>query len=105
MILTCAEMKALEQMAFARGVSAEALMEKAGEQIATEIRQTFPYAGVCVVVFGKGNNGGDALVAARALAAHGWTVYLLPAFPESSWADLPKRKRTEASGCLTAGPE
>ena len=80
-------------------------MESAGEQIATEIRRIFPVAGVGLVAFGKGNNGGDALVAARHLARLGWTVHLVPAFPEKSWTPLVRRMLREARGCATASPE
>ena len=56
-------MKALEERAFADGVTAEKLMEEAGEKIALTVRQFFPAAGKCVVFFGKGHNGGDGFVA------------------------------------------
>ena len=80
--MTCAEMKALEGRAFAEGVTAEALMEEAGAQIAAAVVQFVPTPGRCVVHFGKGHNGGDALVAARHLAERGWSCELKPAFPE-----------------------
>ena len=99
MILTCAAMKELEQRAFADGVSADMLMEEAGLQIARAVRQFFPRPGVCVAVFGKGNNGGDALVAARHLAAWGWDVRLDAAFPEAEWGPLPKAKFAAAAQC------
>ena len=51
MILTCAAMKELEQRAFSEGLSADALMEDAGLQIARAVRQFFPGSGVCVAVF------------------------------------------------------
>ena len=103
MIVTCAEMKSLEERAFADGVSADALMEEAGLQIARAVRQFFPKSGVCVAVFGKGNNGGDALVAARHLAAWGWEVRLVAAFPEAEWGALPGEKFAAAAGCRSAG--
>ena len=99
MILTCAAMKELEQRAFSEGVSADALMEEAGLQIARAVRQFFPNPGVCAAVFGKGNNGGDALVAARHLAAWGWDVRLVAAFPVAQWGPLPKVKFAGAAGC------
>ena len=102
MILSCAAMKECEQRAFADGISADALMEEAGLQIARAVRQFFPRPGVCAAVFGKGNNGGDALVAARHLAACGWDVRLVAAFPDSEWGPLPKVKFAEASGCRRA---
>ena len=95
MILTCAEMKALESRAFADGVSAETLMEQAGARIADAVRQFFPEAARCAVFFGKGHNGGDALVAARHLARAGWELELRPAFAESEWAELTARKHRE----------
>ncbi len=83
MILSCAEMKAVEEKAIQDGVTAEALMEEAGRGIAEEVRKTFPRVGVCIAVFGKGNNGGDALVAAKYLARSGWEMLLVPAYPEN----------------------
>ena len=102
MILTCAAMKELEQRAFSEGLSADALMEDAGLQIARAVRQFFPGPGVCVAVFGKGNNGGDALVAARQLAAWGWDVRLVAAFPDAEWGPLPKAKFAAAAQCRRA---
>ena len=80
MILTSAEMKALEERTFAGGAPPAALMEEAGAAMAAVVRQFFPEPGKCVVFFGKGHNGGDALVAARYLARRGWKVELQPVF-------------------------
>jgi NAD(P)H-hydrate epimerase len=91
MILSCREMKALEERAFADGITAEALMEEAGRKIAEAVQQFCPYPGKCIVVFGKGHNGGDALVAARHLAQAGWTLEWKPAFPEETWAPLTRK--------------
>ena len=102
MILTCAAMKALEEHAFSDGVSADALMEEAGLQIARAVRQFFPRPGVCIAVFGKGNNGGDALVAARHLALWDWDVRLVAAYPDADWGPLPKVKFAAATGCRRA---
>ena len=95
MILTCAEMQALEARALADGISAERLMEEAGAEIAAAVRQFFPHPGKCTVAFGKGHNGGDALVAARLLAARGWQLELRPAFAAAAWAPLTARKHRE----------
>ncbi len=92
MIVTTTEMRALEERAFADGVSADALMEEAGARIAEAIWQFFPTPGRCVVHFGKGHNGGDALVAARHLAAAGWKVELVPAFVIAEWSGLTRKK-------------
>jgi NAD(P)H-hydrate epimerase len=104
MILTCAAMKALEERAFADGVFADALMEEAGLQIARAVRQFFPLPGVCIAVFGKGNNGGDALVAARHLALWDWDVRLVSAYPDAEWGTLPKAKFAAARQCRRAEP-
>ena len=50
-------MREAEKAAFARGVSAEALMNEAGAGIAKTVGQFFPAAGRCLVFAGKGNNG------------------------------------------------
>ena len=60
MPVTCAEMKRIEEAAFARGIQAEELMEEAGLGLAEIVRQFFPRPGTCVVMCGKGHNGGDA---------------------------------------------
>jgi NAD(P)H-hydrate epimerase len=75
MIVTCRQMQECEEAAFARGVSAAALMEEAGRGIANVVRQFAPRAGSLVLFLGKGNNAGDALVAARELVADGWKLY------------------------------
>jgi len=104
MILSCAAMKALEEKAFTAGVSPEFLMELVGHQMALAVRQFFPRPGVCLAVFGKGNNGGDALVAARHLAAMDWEVRLIPAYAEKEWGPLPQQKFKEAIGCHADTP-
>ena len=75
MIATCRQMQECEEAAFARGVSAAALMEEAGRGIANVVRQFAPRAGSLVLFLGKGNNAGDALVAAQELVADGWILY------------------------------
>ena len=92
-------MRALEEAAFARGASPEALMEEAGRHCAQAVLELHAGPGTCLVVFGKGNNGGDALVAARHLSEAGWKTHLVPAFPEESWGELPRRKFAEAGLC------
>ena len=92
MIVTCAEMRAIEERAFAAGSSAEALMEEAGAQMARAVRQFFPEPGACQVFLGKGHNAGDALVAARHLAEQGWRVDLHEVFPRETLAPLTLKK-------------
>lgn len=56
-----------------RGVPEPALMENAGRQAALIVQHLHPDGRVAALV-GSGNNGGDALVCLRALAAWGRTV-------------------------------
>ncbi len=95
MSVTCQEMKRIEEAAFAAGASAEALMEQAGEEMARAIMQFFPIPGECRVFFGKGHNGGDALVAARHLLHQGWMVKVQKTFPEGELAPLTRKKLGE----------
>lgn len=88
MLPTPAQMLEAERTAFATGVAAEELMERAGSQIADAIGQFHPEPGTCHVFFGKGHNGGDVLVAACHLAMRGWAVHLEPCFPADALAPL-----------------
>ncbi len=85
-------MRAAEEAAFARGVSAEALMEAAGAGIARAIAKFFPRAGKCIVFAGKGHNAGDAFVAARWLAQAGWEIETRLVFPETKLSALTSKK-------------
>ncbi|MFA5702817.1 MAG: NAD(P)H-hydrate epimerase [Advenella sp.] len=60
-IYTSAQMREREQAAVDAGSSFEQLMENAGTAAASDILQHFPVPGRCLVVCGKGNNGGDGL--------------------------------------------
>ncbi len=85
-------MRATEEAAFARGISAEALMEEAGGGIARAVTKFFPTAGRCIVFAGKGHNAGDAFVAARWLAQAGWEIKTRLAFPEGELSALTSEK-------------
>jgi len=63
-----------------RGVPSLELMERAGEGLADCVSRRAP-AGRIVVVCGKGNNGGDGLVAARHLRQAGRQVDVLLVWP------------------------
>lgn len=95
-LLSRNEMLALEERAISAGVLAETLMEEAGALIAQTISEFYPRPGVCYAVFGKGNNGGDSLVAARHLAAAGWHVWNLPVQPMDQWSALTRKKFLES---------
>lgn len=98
MLLTCAQMKRVEEAAFARGVEAEALMDAAGAAIARAVLDFFPSPAHVVVFCGKGNNAGDVLVAARHLAALGWSLELDLAFPVTDFSPLAAKKFAELGG-------
>ena len=93
--VTGAAMRSLEEAAFRRGVSAERLMDLAGEGIAARLIAQFPSPGRATGYLGKGNNAGDALVALHHLRKAGWAVSIRAAFPETSWGVLPRRKSRE----------
>ena len=78
-VLTPTEAGALDRDSQARGVSAATLMENAGREVAQAAAAVAggSYGVRAVVVCGKGNNGGDGLVAARHLARWGVRVTVL----------------------------
>ena len=80
-VLTPAEAGELDRATQERGISADTLMEAAGREVADAAVRLVggAYGRRAVVVCGKGNNGGDGLVAARYLDRVGvrTTVLLL----------------------------
>ena len=88
-------MRTAEEAAFARGITAEALMEQAGRGIAQAVAKFFPRAGQCIVFAGKGHNAGDAFVAARWLARAGWEIETRLIFPEEELSALTNTKLQE----------
>ncbi len=75
-VLTPAEAGALDRATQGRGISAATLMENAGRAVADAAVRLAggTYGRRVVAVCGKGNNGGDGLVAARYLDAWGLRV-------------------------------
>jgi ADP-dependent NAD(P)H-hydrate dehydratase / NAD(P)H-hydrate epimerase len=75
-VLTAAETRALDRETEARGTLVEELMERAGLAVARAAVSLAggAYGRRAAVVCGKGNNGGDGLVAARHLARWGLGV-------------------------------
>jgi hydroxyethylthiazole kinase-like uncharacterized protein yjeF len=64
-VISPARMRAVDRNAIALGVSALQLMEGAGEALARTVRGENPSR--VLILCGKGNNGGDGMVAARHL--------------------------------------
>jgi ADP-dependent NAD(P)H-hydrate dehydratase / NAD(P)H-hydrate epimerase len=83
-VLTAAEMRQCDERTVERaGISWQALMEAAGSRGAEFAAREFPAQKHILVLCGKGNNGGDGLVAARHLDAAGRQVrVVLLAKPE-----------------------
>src|SRR3954464_70953 len=80
-LLEAGETKELDRWAMTeRGISGEALMERAGEGLAGVVARRAP-AGRIAVVCGKGNNGGDGIVAARLLRQAGGDGEVLLVWP------------------------
>ncbi|HEU5307021.1 MAG TPA: NAD(P)H-hydrate dehydratase [Acidimicrobiia bacterium] len=82
-VLTPEQMGAADRRTIAAGTPVEVLMDRAGRAVAWTVRRALPgaYGRRVAVVCGKGNNGGDGLVAARVLASWGvrTTVFELAA--------------------------
>ncbi len=94
-LVSVAEMRALEQAAFASGITPAALMEIAGVGVARVLRRWLGSAAstarsavpsrrtladeTLLYLIGSGNNGGDGLIVARALApyARATRIYLV----------------------------
>src|SRR6185437_13048489 len=77
-ILTAAEMGAADRRTVEQSkVALGTLMEAAGGAVAAFCLRQYAAAGTITVLCGKGNNGGDGLVAARLLAIAGRTVHVV----------------------------
>jgi ADP-dependent NAD(P)H-hydrate dehydratase / NAD(P)H-hydrate epimerase len=101
-ILTAAEMGAADRRTVEEsGVTLETLMDAAGRAVAAFCLRQYSAERVTVLC-GRGNNGGDGLVAARVLAAAGKTVRVVLLGRESELkgeaAAALARLKSEASG-------
>jgi len=77
-IVTAAEMREIDRITTEKhGVPSLTLMENAGSAVAEFVLEQYPEAKRTGVICGKGNNGGDGLVAARKLHEAGRQVEVL----------------------------
>ncbi len=77
-ILTAAEMRETDRVTIENyGIDSAKLMTHAGEAVARFVLSQYPEARQIVVLCGKGNNGGDGLMAASALADAGRKPHIL----------------------------
>ncbi|MEK6221901.1 MAG: hypothetical protein N2D54_06600, partial [Chloroflexota bacterium] len=75
-IVSVSAMLAIEKEADAGGWTYKDMMETAGNKLEIAIANAHSHEDKKLIVglIGKGNNGGDALIALAALAEHGWTI-------------------------------
>ncbi|ELY53072.1 carbohydrate kinase [Natronococcus jeotgali DSM 18795] len=76
-MITGERMAAVDENAAALGVSQKQLMESSGNAVARAVREVADRGSSVAVVAGRGNNGGDAFVAARFLESYDVTTLLL----------------------------
>jgi hydroxyethylthiazole kinase-like uncharacterized protein yjeF len=77
-VVTALTMQEIDRQAIKEyGVPGLQLMESAGRRCVEEIVAAFGETGRCVVMAGKGNNGGDGHVIARLLGQKGWSVTVI----------------------------
>ncbi len=94
-VLSCGQMRALEERAVLTGCNYSDLMDTAGAAVAGFIRDRYDLEEKNVAVLcGKGNNGGDGFVVARRLCdlCNSMTVLLLDGLPAT---ELAKEKLAE----------
>ena len=83
---------------FDRQMPIEQLMRMAGSAVAEGLEQLRMQRGdakCAVILVGKGNNGGDALVAAKLLQEAEWAVQLVLASPPQEFTPLPQKMWNE----------
>lgn len=77
-VVTAHTMQEIDKQAIQEyGIPGLQLMEAAGRSCVEEIIAEFGLKGRCVVMAGKGNNGGDGYVIARLLSQKGWGVKVI----------------------------
>jgi hydroxyethylthiazole kinase-like uncharacterized protein yjeF len=103
--VSVSEMIAIERAADAGGLSYAQMMDNAGLALAKSIGSAHSHIENknILALVGKGNNGGDALVALAALAASGWqtSAYLVAARPD----DPLVTRFTRAGGKIYTSPD
>ncbi|MBM3198151.1 MAG: NAD(P)H-hydrate dehydratase [Chlamydiae bacterium] len=93
-VVSSEEMSRLEKLALAAGCKEREFMEAAGKNLAAWIVDHPRYQGkeICLLV-GKGNNGGDALVAGRYLLDQGRQIVALHVYDPGECSPLCQQQR------------
>ena len=86
-MITGSEMAVVDANAAGLGVPQKQLMESSGNAVARQVKEMVDPGASVTVVCGRGNNGGDAFVAARFLDDYDATVHLLGR-PETIATDI-----------------
>ena len=102
-MISTERMAAVDANAAALGVPRKQLMESSGNAVAREVRAVADPGAEVALLCGRGNNGGDALVAARFLSAYDARAHLLGR-PESIRTDI-ARENWEALGATDVRTE
>ena len=76
-MISSTEMAVVDENAAALGVPRKQLMESSGNAVARVVREVADPGASVALICGRGNNGGDAFVAARFLDGYDVTVHLL----------------------------
>ena len=76
-MITGSEMAVIDANAAALGVPQKQLMESSGHALAREVKSHLDEGNRVTIIAGRGNNGGDAFVAARFLDGYDVRVHLL----------------------------
>ncbi|WP_188977120.1 NAD(P)H-hydrate dehydratase [Halocalculus aciditolerans] len=110
-------MAAVDRNAAALGVSTKQLMESSGSAVARAVRRHADPGASVAVVAGRGNNGGDAFVAARFLDDYAVSTFLLGRresittdISRSNWdalgeAELPRETVTDSAQVALGDPD
>src|ERR1700744_6072138 len=103
-ILTAAEMQACDRVTTeCFGVPSFELMLNAAKSVASFVKLRYPEARRITVLCGRGNNGGDGMVAAKLLVEAGCEVHLLLLGEPDGLKGDAARAWSELTGLSAAG--
>lgn len=101
-VYAAAQVRELERLAIASGLSGDELMRRAGAAAFELLRKRWPSAHRLAIVAGRGNNAGDGFVVARLAKAAGLAVDVLSVAPEAELAGEAARAAAECRAANVA---